>query len=186
MLNNILILPENMARIWNPDRPAAIFRIRGWHLRTEGMEDLIHHSKFAYINQWYFDDQIPSRLFTAGLSGHPLKKEQAEDIVKQIKLIEPEIELLVIHCAAGISRSPAVALAIAEYYKLWHIVQNIVLQSRRTDGLFSTGMHYFPNAHVLKLMRQAFGILATDTERQEMYNQMFGKGTNPNDVGVDL
>lgn len=68
----------------------------------------------------------------------------------------PDIDVLVIHCGAGISRSSAVAAAIDEYFGIGYDVW-----SRK---------EYFPNLHVYKLACRELGIGKT----QEDYDELFG------------
>jgi hypothetical protein len=66
------------------------------------------------------------------------------------------IEQLIVHCAAGISRSAGVACAIDEYLGL--------------NNNFWFQRQYFPNIHVYKLTCNELGISKT----QETYNELFG------------
>lgn len=71
-------------------------------------------------------------------------------------LSELNIKQLVVHCAAGISRSAAVAAAINEYANLGKHIWDCP--------------SYFPNGHVYKLACRELGIGRT----QEDYETLFG------------
>jgi predicted protein tyrosine phosphatase len=74
-----------------------------------------------------------------------ISDEQAEAIAAFVKAVKDDVDLFVINCDAGISRSSATAAVVSEYLgldTLW-ILQN---------------SHYFPNATVMRKLRKAFGI----------------------------
>lgn len=71
---------------------------------------------------------------------HAMTAEQADEIVQFVRA-NPNRNILV-HCAAGISRSAAVAKALTEAYP-WY-------EDKTWEGA--------PNEHVLSLMRKAFGL----------------------------
>lgn len=81
-------------------------------------------------------------------TGNIFSEEQASSIVKfldKIKLIE-EIKLLVVHCAAGISRSGAVGLFACRYYQL-------------DEKLFmKCNPHIAPNPYVLDVLKRVSGM----------------------------
>jgi len=67
-------------------------------------------------------------------------KEMAQQIVKFIKKYQ-DADHLVVHCSAGLSRSPAVAAAISEYLHIPHT-------------FFET---HLPNTMVFSILRTTFG-----------------------------
>ncbi len=77
-------------------------------------------------------DAEGKRLFTAG---------EAHQILAFVERVRPEIETLVIHCEAGISRSAGVAAALAKVYE-------------GNDGFFFE--HYIPNRLVYSTLLRAF------------------------------
>ena len=72
--------------------------------------------------------------------------------------IKEECNFLIVHCAAGISRSPAVASVIEEYLGY-------------EDSIWSSGK-YHPNRHVYQLTLSEFGICKTKKEIDALYKQL--------------
>ena len=70
--------------------------------------------------------------------------------------IKDECNFLIVHCAAGVSRSPAVASVIEEYLGL-------------PDTIWSSG-NYQPNRHVYTLALKEFGITKTEEEIDKNYD----------------
>lgn len=85
----------------------------------------------------------------------PATKEDIHGIKDFIDKYKNNADHIVVHCAAGISRSSATAAAIADHLKIKH---NIFFDKR-----------YSPNMHVYKLMCEEFGIGKT----QEYYEKLF-------------
>lgn len=80
--------------------------------------------RFADVSQESFDrisktehDLIAEQL-KAGHAMWPMTRNHAQQIVKFLREIKDNVDLLVVHCDAGISRSSAVAIAAAEMYGL--------------------------------------------------------------------
>lgn|SRR5574341_177176 len=123
-------------------------------------------SKYEFILRYIFHDITANSAWDMGGDIYKaMTLDQAYDLVALLKAYEESISTLVVHCAAGISRSSAVALAIAEWKGLSHIVQEI-----------HTSMRYFPNGHVLRMMRLALGTHKEGDKRkelEEMYSKLF-------------
>ena len=77
----------------------------------------------------------------------PLSERQAQQIARFIRANAERIDTLVVHCHAGISRSPGAALAIAE-----------ALAVSEVEML--NGDRIAPNAHVRNLVRDALNAMA--------------------------
>jgi len=71
---------------------------------------LIKGSGFIDAIYLHFDDTDPDYSF----GRLPMTQEQAEKIWSFVQKNEPNVGTIVCHCLAGMSRSPAVAVALAE------------------------------------------------------------------------
>ena len=71
---------------------------------------LIKGSGFVDAIYLHFDDTEPDSSF----GRLPMTEQQAENIWNFVQKNEPNIGTIVCHCLAGMSRSPAVAIALAE------------------------------------------------------------------------
>jgi predicted protein tyrosine phosphatase len=100
------------------------------------------------------------RFYDLEVGKNELKEATQEDFNGLKTFIDSlkakNIEQLIVHCAAGISRSAGVACAIDEYLGL--------------NNNFWFQRQYFPNIHVYKLTCNELGISKT----QETYNELFG------------
>ncbi len=78
-------------------------------------------------------------------SGYPgcMTEEDARKIVDFVNSVEDKIDLLVVHCEAGISRSAGVAAAISRF------------KHGDDSWVFDSGK-YIPNMHCYKLVLQEF------------------------------
>lgn len=81
----------------------------------------------------------------------PLSERQAQQIARFVRANAERIDTLVVHCHAGISRSPGAALAIAE-----------ALAVAQVEML--NGEHIAPNAHVRSLVAEALSAMAETTK----------------------
>lgn len=91
------------------------------------------------------DDCTPGEAQSAfdGRALCPLSERQAQQIVRFVKANAERIDTLVVHCHAGISRSPGAALAIAEAMAVAEVEM-------------LNGEQIAPNRHVRDLVRAAF------------------------------
>ena len=94
-----------------------------------------------------------------GMKTHPISLEQAKQIVEFAEQMrDQECHTMVVHCQAGYSRSPAVAVALAEHLgekQEYHKLCNLVGRGR-----------FSPNPTVLSRIREATG--ARDRRQQEL------------------
>ena len=76
-------------------------------------------SNWKYSIQLFFDDididECPS-LATAGPI--PFSEDHANQIMKFVKNLPSQVDTLYIHCAAGVSRSGAIAKFLVEFFRL--------------------------------------------------------------------
>lgn len=77
----------------------------------------------------------------------PMTEEHGKQIADFVKQVADKVELLVVHCDAGISRSPAVASVVCEKYELLDELERI--QNAR---------RFSPNLTVRDMMRKHLGV----------------------------
>lgn len=100
-----------------------------------------------------FDD-IEETIYYEGKELHLFDRNDADKIVKFIRgLEELNIDKLVVHCHAGISRSAAVGASILKYY------------TGKDDEIFNSDM-YAPNRWVYRKMLEAFGLEGATTSKE--------------------
>jgi predicted protein tyrosine phosphatase len=123
--------------------------------------------KYTDILQCTFGDSTPSETWTGKLRGGKLFSASDASIIKEfITNYQTSVKTVIIHCNAGISRSPAVALALAEWLDLHKVIHQIAFS-----------FNYFPNPHILLRCREVFG---TIKKLREQYAEVFGKPVDPN------
>lgn len=86
-----------------------------------------------------FDDVVPTRQEYYG-SKRPMEADHAQEIRAFVEAHLDDVELIVVHCDAGMCRSPAIAAA------LWRWLEN-------ERGPFFEAFR--PNEHVYRTMRHA-------------------------------
>ena len=88
--------------------------------------------RLATLDLWFHDITEPR-------VGYDLMSvEQARDITGFVTTWKDKVSLIVVNCEAGISRSAGVAAALDRWLN--------------QQDRFSADPHYFPNAHVLRLL----------------------------------
>lgn len=104
------------------------------------------------------DDCTPEEAQSAfdGRMLCPLSERQAQQIARFIRANVERVDTLLVHCHAGISRSPGAALAIAE-----------ALAVAEVEML--NGERIAPNAHVRSLVSEALTAMA-DTKRSASHS----------------
>ena len=85
-----------------------------------------------------FDDAVDTRFWQ-----NLMTEEQADAICSFVLQYGREIDWLIIHCSAGVSRSPAVAAGILGGL-------------RQDESAFYNDPDYDPNPYVYRLVREAF------------------------------
>lgn len=71
-----------------------------------------------------------------------------------------EVEEIIVHCHAGISRSSGCAAAICQYIQI-------------DDSFIWDSGHYVPNRRVYKMARMEFGMLRSEEEMQELFTRSY-------------
>lgn len=117
-------------------------------------EDIIHFTFDDMLEEYYNnlppDQAARMELFT---------EKHAQQIVNFFDKWKDQVDVVVVHCDAGISRSSAVAIALAEY-------------SNSTEELERMTTHnaYWPNPLVWRTIRKVTGWTA---DQQETYEELF-------------
>ncbi|NHZ42080.1 dual specificity protein phosphatase family protein [Massilia aquatica] len=72
----------------------------------------------AWVREYAFDDIVPGAASDAGAAPHLFSETIARAILRELRevLAREGIDLLLVHCFAGASRSPAVAEVLAGLY----------------------------------------------------------------------
>jgi predicted protein tyrosine phosphatase len=102
------------------------------------------HAGFVERLVVHADDCTPAdAAYTyEGRSLCPLSEQQAKQVARFVRANRDRVDTLVVHCHAGLSRSPGAALAIAEALTIAHVEM-------------INGPAVVPNGHVRSLVRQA-------------------------------
>lgn len=104
----IKILPKSKAKEFSPDETWAAISVSTY---KEEFAKLSGCKRMGLLQLEFLDAVFAStsnsKLFTA---------EQAEDILKFVDSVRSKIEILFVHCEAGISRSPAIGAALDYIY----------------------------------------------------------------------
>ena len=122
--------------------------------------------RFADVTEagWKFmqeiDHDLIDRMLAQGHALWPMEPGHATSILEFVDRVHDQIDLLVIHCDAGVSRSSAVAMSICEKYGL--VDELRVLQDNP---------RFRPNMTVRDLLRQQY--IPSDPERERMYSKLF-------------
>src|SRR3989344_8057151 len=122
----LLIMSIEEARDYQP--VDITYAIRIWNNWSDGMmrvmkDDfpLISSQLYRTISEYVFDDIDPRWLDKDGSSrcavfDHTL----AEKVISDFQEKGRDCESLLVHCARGLNRSPAIAIALNEIFKLGH------------------------------------------------------------------
>jgi len=121
MINNLFILSRGISNHYTPKNTTAIMRI--WETDIEIDNSTLEFKNFTIFN--YVFDDVDSEQISYPIVGTPnmvtlkgITKEIADQIKQDFESIMGKVETLIVNCHAGISRSPAVALALNDVYKL--------------------------------------------------------------------
>lgn len=130
-----------------PHEKTVIIRVSEPDYEKEWKTPLLHHEQFADILHVFFYDVTDAQIERI-LKEEPhapyfaITKEEAEKILTFVDK-HKDADRVVVHCSAGISRSPAVGIAIAGHFDLWH-------EERK---LFDSDL-YIPNQTVIERIAQ--------------------------------
>ncbi|MEK3955807.1 hypothetical protein [Psychrobacillus sp. FSL K6-1464] len=134
----VKVLSMSRANLYRTVKKACIIRIGD-------MESDFRPLEQEYVKECTlcFYDVEPSTTLPSNWNW--FNKEQGEKVLTFFKSFNNEEELI-IHCHAGVSRSPAIALSYAWY------VNDLILEKAILEG------KYAPNAQVLKVMGKLLGV----------------------------
>jgi predicted protein tyrosine phosphatase len=99
----------------------------------------------------FFDDIGHYDVIPGGLMDHYSKltlfnEDHAKKIIDFQKTLGPEIEYIIVHCTAGVSRSGAVATFFQDMYNIGNDESN--------EWFAKNNRQIIPNRHVLKILRE--------------------------------
>lgn len=114
--HKVIALSHDLAAIAKPKKDALLIRI----LDDGTSYDPIRHiDSYKSVLELYFDDIDPRQFKNLPITDLPDIKFFDQNLAQQIiqfLLENPNAPQIIVHCNAGISRSVAVALFIAQYY----------------------------------------------------------------------
>jgi len=114
-----------------PEKPTAVMRIFSKNSALNMSYGPLRRSpNWVWVVNYFFDyivqitademDRLSRSTSPEDLEYAYLSRDLAGEIVYNFNSVRPEIECLMIHCKGGISRSPAVAIALNEVFELGH------------------------------------------------------------------
>lgn len=120
------VLSMSIAERYEPNVPTLAIRIFSTpYFAQAPREELFHRDKFVDVFEYTFDDvgygELRDKCFMGKFRYHQgkmLGPISARKIVADFESKIHEIDALMIHCYAGTSRSPAVALALNQLFNL--------------------------------------------------------------------
>jgi predicted protein tyrosine phosphatase len=149
VLGKILILPRSSIEKFSSERPWACISI-GSDEPSDFPSKLSTENRLGFIRLEFADLEGVSEAYRQYAEIYRKRlaalysKEQAKQVVEFVKPLWDKIDLLVIHCHAGLSRSTGIGKALAEVYdpekidfydKLYmpnKLVYNLTLEACRT------------------------------------------------------
>ncbi|GAB6454465.1 tyrosine phosphatase family protein [Bacillus luti] len=153
----IIILSQEQAIHFRPvkDNKTVLIRI---HDPNETVKTPVFEDLFEDIIHFSFHDVVPKDYLPRNI-----KYFELSDADRIISFVKEYIDAhtIVIHCHAGISRSPALAIGIAWIMKNDYL-QNEILESGK----------YIPNPHVLNVMAEALGVRETKKNIISQYREV--------------
>lgn len=145
MLSKIRVMSLFAATRWRPD-PQEHYAVISIVDRGAKARRLPRHPGYLRRLIIHADDVTPAdEILGRERLWYALTPEQAAEIAKFAVDIRDAADVLLLHCVAGLSRSPAVAQAIAEAFSI--------------EDLDILSQDAIPNRHMLKLVRDAFLLL---------------------------
>jgi predicted protein tyrosine phosphatase len=133
VLGKILILPRNAAERFAYPKPWACISISDPRSLFEAEISNVNRVDILRIR---FDDAVQNETFPWVL----IKPEQGKTIMEFADKVWDKVDLLMIHCNAGLCRSPACGMVISEKYQ-----PAVAPQFKKL---------YYPNKLVVKTLRE--------------------------------
>ncbi len=116
------------AQTFQPTKPTYAIRIFSSYSQDFDKKPLATSPFYQRIVEQTFDDIWPGSP-TFGFQNPTMFSEQmAESIIRDFSAHKDSIDVLLVHCARGMNRSPAVALALNEIFDLGHDPQMLKTQ----------------------------------------------------------
>lgn len=125
----ILVMAGWDAVKYQPDKKTYAIRI--FHSNTAEKNPLVESGLYAHVAEYIFDDNdtVP---FTIVSGPKWLDEETAKKILEDFARHREGIECLLVHCGQGMSRSPAVAMALNKTFGLGQ--DSLELEKRFPDA----------------------------------------------------
>jgi predicted protein tyrosine phosphatase len=100
---------------YRPDNPTYAIRI--WRPGNEVFL-LASSELWVWQDNYFFDDTWPEDRFRQKEGLQLITDEDAALIVRNFQRVKERVETLLVHCSRWVNRSPAVAIALAEWFWL--------------------------------------------------------------------
>ena len=152
----ITTMPEFVPLVFR-DAYVDVLELRFADVTAEGWHRIVSEQE----HQDLADQQI-KRMLDNGHAMWLMTDDHARQIVEFADRVRDQVELLVVHCDAGVSRSSAVALALCEKY-------GFVDEARAIQD----SPRYRPNLYVRDLIRKQY--MPSDEERERLYAKLFSE-----------
>jgi predicted protein tyrosine phosphatase len=142
VMGKILILPVTAACKFNHDKPWACISVSEDEVISQGIAKVMPSENRVGLLSLAFHDIWLEKHTHLGEGYNLMEQKHAAQVVAFVEQVWDNVELLMIHCHAGISRSSAIGKAISEKYE---------------DQFHSYySKLYRPNPHVYKLVQEQF------------------------------
>lgn len=103
---DIVVLPKSDAKQFTSEKPWAAISVSSDETQYANLSE---NNRKGLLQMCFLDREFPHK--------DNFQKSHASQIIEFVFDVLPKIETLLIHCEAGVSRSPAIAAAISEI--LW-------------------------------------------------------------------
>ena len=136
------VINSLISETYMPSDNTIIIRITS----NEDFAKMKNRSIFQDVLELRFDDVSPEHPKEDSMLYGAMKEEHFQEILKFVEK-NKQAEKLIVHCDAGQSRSPAVAINILDY---------LLNDPEQAQELIQRNKHWKPNAHVTTFFRTAY------------------------------
>ena len=113
MINKVMFVGKFTAETIGPFEDWAVISIGESDMKAPQIKDGWHD-----VLRLFFHDVNPDKVVELSSKYVGMSESQADQIVEFVSRVAPNVDAILVHCKAGISRSAAVAEWIAKRYEL--------------------------------------------------------------------